>query len=112
VEPHDWTDVEMQCIISELKTGGGGGKSKNYRYLEKWCLHVLSVQWKHPELPMAVLAKKLRRNGCKGRVIDQLVRLGELGSFGLDMDLDKFFTAVSRAYEEAMPEIQGLEEDA
>jgi|TARA_R110000787_G_scaffold66716_1_gene149782 hypothetical protein len=108
VEARDWSDVEMQCIVSELKTGGGGGKSKNYHYLEKWLLQVLSVGWKHPELPADVLASKLKRNGCKGRVIDQLIRISEMGKFGLDMDLDKFFTAVSRAYEEAMPELDKL----
>ena len=108
VEPHDWGDPELQAIVSELQHGGGGGKIKDYHHLKKWLLKVLSVEWDNPEKPVPTIIEKLKRNACKYRVITQLTRLSEMGNFGLDLDLDKFFTCVSRAYEEAIPEIEKL----
>ena len=107
VAPHAWSAPEIQSIVSELQHGGGG-KVKDYHYLQKWLLKALSIEWKSPEKPVPAIIEKLKRNAGKYRVITQLKRLSEMGNFGLDMDLDKFFTCVSRAYEEAIPEIEKL----
>ena len=107
VEERDWSSVEMQCIVSELKNGGGG-KQKVYHYLERWMLEMCGVEWKPPRKPVPEALAKLKRNGTKSRVLTQLQRISETGFRTLDLDLDKFFICIARAYSEAVPEIEKL----
>jgi len=106
VDPQDWSEVDIQCIISELKNGGGG-KQKDYHHLKKWLLQVVSVEWKDGK-PVPAMLEKLKRNSCKNRVIQILTRLKETSGYQLDMDLDKFFAIISAAYDEAIPEIETM----
>ena len=107
VEPKDWGDTDIQCIVSELQNGGGGGKQKDYHYLKKWLFDVAGVQWKGGK-PVPAMLEKLRRNSCRHRVIQVLTRLKETSGYQLDMDLDKFFAIISAAYDEAIPEIDKM----
>ena len=106
VEPKDWGDTDIQCIVSELQNGGGG-KKKDYHYLKKWLLDVAGVQWKGGK-PVPAMLEKLKRNTCKHRVIQVLTRLKETSGYQLDLDLDKFFAIISAAYDEAIPEIERM----
>ena len=104
VNESDWGSVDMQCIVSELKTNGGS--SKVYTYLERWLLEVCGVEWKPPGKPATALFAKLLRNTRKYRVVTELQRLGECAGRTLDIDLDKFFECLRKAYEQAGPEIE------
>ena len=107
VDPQDWSEVDIQCIISELKNGGGA-KQKDYHHLRKWLLEFLSVEWNLNSKPVPSMLSKLKRNSCKHRVIQILTRLKETSGYQLDMDLDKFFSIISAAYGEAIPEIESI----
>lgn len=104
-DPEDWEYSDMEVVVSEVQHLGGADKA--YAYLKRWLLEICGVDWKQPKMqPVDAILAKLRRDGVKGRVIDELGRMKEGNFLTLDMNLDQFFQCIARAFHAAEPEVK------
>lgn len=91
--PEDFTEIDMQCAVSELKEGG------SYKYLRSVLHELMGVEWidgDGPPLPKIVA--RLKQNGKRAGVLYMLVKaMRALEGKRTERDIDKFFEACVEA---------------
>jgi len=93
LNPEDFTEIDMQCAVSELKEGG------SYKYLRGVLRELVGVEWVDSDgPPLPKITARLKQNGKRAGVLDMLVQaMRALEGKRTDEDIERFFEACIEA---------------
>ena len=107
LEPEDFTEVDMQCAMSELKAGG------SYKYLREVLHNMCGVEWSDRDgPPLPKIVARLKQNGQRSGVLYMLVQaMRALEGKRTEEDIGRFFEATIEAGRRAQAETNGVVRD-